>query len=253
MNEIFVRAGVGPPSLGVRRPMAVAALRPSRSGSPSVTLLIAVVAGLVGVAAGALVIRTPAAQIRPEPRVVAQTQPLLQPQPQAAPPIALAEAAPAPTPGPARPDIEVSPAPAKTAAVRPRTMLRPSLASARTAQARPPIRLPIPVAQPASCEQDEGGEACRRAVVQADRHLRSVYEGAIRRGVSRSTLVDYRDRWADLRDRETDNPARLIESYGALAYDLGRERADFEDEDDTPRPRGRSGLKALADLLLPWR
>jgi hypothetical protein len=43
----------------------------------------------------------------------------------------------------------------------------------------------------------------------------------------------------------------LIESYGALAYDLGRESAS--DDDDAPRPKARSGLKALADLLLPWR
>jgi hypothetical protein len=107
------------------------------------------------------------------------------------------------------------------------------------------------VARPASCEQDADGEACRRAVINADRHLRAVYQSAYERGVSRRVLVDYRDRWADLRERNNEDPVRLIESYGGLAYDLGRETA--EDQDGAPRPRSRSGLRGLADLLLPWR
>jgi hypothetical protein len=134
---------------------------------------------------------------------------------------------------------------------RDRARFRSKLARLGGAESRPPIRLGEPVAQPASCEQDAEGEDCRRAVVQADRHLRAVYESAFARGVSRRVLVDYRDRWADLRERETDDPASLIESYGALAYDLGRENAD--DPDAGPHTKGRSGLKALADLLLPWR
>jgi hypothetical protein len=152
----------------------------------------------------------------------------------------------------AHPAAKSTPIHAKAAA-RPRPRPRIKLASARAAQARPPIRLSVPTAQPASCEQDAEGDACRRAVIEADRHLRSVYESAIRRGVARGVLVDYRDRWADLRDRHTENPTRLIESYGALAYDLGRETPGPDDQDDSPRPKNRSGLRALADLLLPWR
>jgi hypothetical protein len=269
MSEIFARAGVSPPAPGVRRPAAVAALRPSRGGGPSAILLTAAAAGLVGLGAGAFVIRTPgppapagakvAVQSHPaqrQPQIQTQPQAKPQPQPQAPPPIALAEAVPPPA-------AETEPAPKASAATkastvraaRARARFRLKLArldGPRPAQARPPIRLgvPAPVAQPASCEQDAGGEDCRRAVVQADRHLRAVYENAIARGVSRRVLVDYRDRWADLRERNNEDPARLIESYGALAYDLRRETAD--DQDDAPRPRSRSGLRALADLLLPW-
>jgi hypothetical protein len=98
----------------------------------------------------------------------------------------------------------------------------------KAAAARPPIRAstgPRPVAQPASCERDAKGEDCRRAVVQADLHLQDVYQGAVRRGVSQEVLVGYRSRWTVLRDRDSGDPARLIEGYGGLAYELGRENA----------------------------
>jgi hypothetical protein len=127
------------------------------------------------------------------------------------------------------------------------------LGGAKSAKARPPIRLgvPEPATQPASCEQDADGEECRQAVIQADRHLRTVYQNAFKRGVAREVLADYRDRWSDLRERNSEDPSQLIESYGALAYELGSETAD--DQGNAPRPKNRSGLKALADLLLPWR
>jgi hypothetical protein len=79
------------------------------------------------------------------------------------------------------------------------------------------------MAQPASCQRDARGEDCRNAVIQADQHLRDVYDQAARRGVSQDVLVDYRRRWAGLRDQKSDDPARLIEGYGAMAYELGRE------------------------------
>ena len=139
------------------------------------------------------------------------------------------------------------------AAVRPRTNLRHRQLYTKAAGVKPPIRLPIPTAQPRSCSQNAAGDECRRAVIQADRHLRAVYETAIRRGVPRSTLVDYRDRWSELRDSETDNPTRLIQSYGALAYDLGREPAHPDDQSASPRRRGRSSPSAQADSPLPLR
>ena len=276
MSEIFDRAGVGQPAPGLRRPAAVAALRPSQNSSPVVTVLIAAVAGLAGLGAGAFVIHMPSAAIQAPAKVAIRAGPQAQSQPQSSPQepprVALAQAAPAPavpttpaaqppaaqSPSAQSPSAKSAPEPAATPAAR-RARFRVKLAKlgeAKPASAKPPLRLrepTPPMAQPASCEQDVEGDGCRRAVVDADRHLRAVYENAIRRGVSRSTLVDYRDRWADLRDRQTDSPTRLIQSYGALAYDLGRESASQEDEDDSPRPRSRSGLKALADLLLPWR
>jgi hypothetical protein len=114
-----------------------------------------------------------------------------------------------------------------------------------------PARAEVAMAQPASCEHNASGPGCRRAVVQADRHLRTVYESAFRRGVPHEVLTDYRDRWANLRERDTDDPARLIQNYGALAYDLGRETAD--EEQGAERRRSGSGWKALADAILPWR
>jgi hypothetical protein len=102
------------------------------------------------------------------------------------------------------------------------------LGEPREAAARPPVRLGAasePAAQPASCERDARGEDCRRAVLQADRHLQDVYQSAVRRGVPQGVLVDYRSRWAVVRDRDSEDPARLIQGYGALAYDLGRENA----------------------------
>jgi hypothetical protein len=120
-----------------------------------------------------------------------------------------------------------------------------------SAESKPRIQLgaPAPMAQPASCDEDAGGHDCRRAVLQADRHLRDVYQKAIQRGVSRRVLVDYRGRWADLRERNKFDPTSLIESYGALASDLGRENG----QDAAQRPKGHSGLRALANLLLPRR
>jgi hypothetical protein len=255
MNEIFARVGLGQPVPGLRRPAAVSALRPSRGGAPAATLLTAAAAGLVGLGAGAFVVRSPGPPVPAESRLAAQA-PTVRPQfqPPASPPVALAQAAPSPhaeaAPVKAPPAAKAPLRPAKAAA-RDRARFRAKLARLGGAQSRPPIRLSTPVAQPASCEQDADGEDCRRAVVQADRHLRAVYESAFARGVSRHVLVDYRDRWADLRERNTDDPASLIQSYGALAYDLGRESSD--DQDPAIHPRGSSGLKALADLLLPWR
>lgn len=261
MSEIFDRAGVGQPQSGLRRPPSVAALRPGHKNGSTALLLTAAAAGLVGIGAGALLIRTRG----PPAPVVAQSRPRPSappPQSSVTPPVALAEAAPAVEPAPVQSPgaVRASP-PAKTpsAAVRmahSRAQFRVKLSKLgepQPAEAKPPIRLgvPTPLAQPASCEQDEDGEGCRRAVIQADRHLRAVYQHAFERGVPRRVLVDYRDRWADLRERNDEDPVRLIESYGALAHDLGRETAD--DQVDAPRPKSRSGLSALADLLLPWR
>jgi hypothetical protein len=273
MSEIFERAGLGEPTPSLRRPSAVSALRPSgKNGSTAILLTAAAAAGIVGLGAGALVLRTPGSSAPAVARLRPESQPRpSKPEPPspATPPISLAEAAPAPpietAPAPA---IASAPAPTHPAAKassaakglsrasRSRAEFRAKLArldGPTPAEARPPTRLgaPASTAQTASCEQEPDGEACRRAVVQADRHLRSVYQSAFERGVSRKVLVGYRDRWADLRERNNDDPTRLIESYSALAYDLGSETAG--DEDNAPRTKSRSGLRALADLLLPWR
>jgi hypothetical protein len=230
MSEVFVLAGWGPSASGRRRP---AALEPSpeRGGGRAAILLTALTAGAVGFGAGALVTRTPRAPVLADanPRAASQPQP---PSP-ATPPTVLAEAAPAPAvevPPAAAPAVPKASAERAKAPTKAHARLRKKsqgLGETRAASARPSIRVAAsrPVAQPASCERDAQGEDCRRAVTEADLHLREVYQSAVRRGVSQGVLVDYRSRWASVRDRDSADPARLIEGYGALAYDLGRENA----------------------------
>jgi hypothetical protein len=249
LNEIFERAGVG-------QAASISALRRRDGNGSAMTLLAAAVAtSLLGFGAGALVIRMHSPRDLVASRIAAVTQP--SPQPSVSPPIALAQAAlaPATDTAPVAKAVAASPKTLHRAA-RLRDHSRPELATLgepTAAEDKPPIRLGVPslAARPASCEQDADGEECRQAVVQADRHLRTVYQGAFERGVSRQVLVDYRDRWARLRVRNNEDPVRLIESYDSLAYDLRREAGD--DQEEGPRPKSRSGLSALADLLLPWR
>ena len=236
MSAIFVRAGLGESVANLRPPPAVSALRPGQRGGTAAMLLVGAAAGLVGLGAGAFMIHAPS------PATPAHAAVQVSP-PQAAPPIALAEASPAP------------------AIVEPPPAAKPARASPLKVPARPPPRAALaeappvrrreaePQAQPASCERNAAGVGCRRAVIQADQHLRAVYESAVRRGVPHAVLVDYRDRWADLRDRDTEDPVQLIESYGALAYDLGRETRS--QQADAERRRGPSGWKAVADAFRP--
>jgi hypothetical protein len=260
MSEVFVLAGWGLSEPGLRRPV-VAESSPrlggeraaillttlasgvARLGGGRVAILLtALASGVVGFGAGALVAhapRTPVvadAKLRAEPQLQPQDTTLTPPPLQSldAPPIALAQAAPfralegppANTPATAK----ASPNRAKAAAkARARFRMKlQRLDEPRPATAGPPIRLggePRPVAQPASCERDARSDDCRRAVKQADLHLQDVYQSAVRRGVPQEALVGYRSRWAAVRDRDSGDPARLIEGYGALAYDLGRENA----------------------------
>lgn len=100
------------------------------------------------------------------------------------------------------------------------------------AQAAPVIVAQAPAPAPAKAEPAPAKAApARRArsggrsyadMMAADRRLRRAYERAIRAGVPRATLASYRSRWASLRRRSSDEPARLIAGYGSLASDLNR-------------------------------
>lgn len=238
MSQIFADAGVPDAAMGALRSAQVSALRPQRSGARPMTVLAIAAAGLVGLGAGAFVIRTPSqpSAVTPPPAQAAPTPAVVSPK---AAPATLSTAA-------SEPPLILAP-PLKEAAAEPPVRQR---ARPRPALAKAVRRERAPMAQPASCEKDAVGAGCRRAVVQADRHLRNVYETAIRRGVPRAVLIDYRDRWADLRETDNNDPVHLIRGYGALAYDLGREARD--DREGASRRRNPSGLKALASALLPW-
>jgi len=239
MSRIFTRAGATGAARSAAPPPRVSALRPEKGGGKGISWLAAAVAGVAGLGAGAFIIHTPAmSPVAPAPQKAAQ--------PAAAPPAAVADAGP---------PLIIAPAPVETAAP---AEPAPRVAAQRAARPKPKavivrqasVREPAAMAQPASCEKDATGPGCRRAVIQADHHLRDVYEEAVRRGVPRAVLVDYRDRWAGLREDSRDDPAHLIQGYGALAYDLRREARD--DEEGASRRRSPSGLHALASALVPW-
>jgi hypothetical protein len=235
MSEVFVLAGWDLSASGRRVPGGAASSL-GRNGGIAAILLTALVSGVVGFGAGAFVARAPRTPVLADARLLAGSQP--QPptplQSPAAPPIALAQAAAVPVvePPPASQPAATKAAPdrAKASAMaRARVRQKSRKTDEPKAAAAKPHSRPgaasRPAAQPASCERDARGDDCRRAVVQADLHLQDVFQSAVRRGVSQEVLVGYRSRWAGLRDRDSEDPARLIEGYGALAYDLGRENA----------------------------
>ena len=241
MSQIFAAAGASDTAVGPLRTAQVSALWPGRGGARSMTLLVAAVAGRAGLGAGALVIHTPS------PAPAMQTRPA-----QAAAAVRVAVAAPEaiPTsPGPlAEPPLILPTLRQESSPPAAHHPPRPRLAATKAGRRREVE--PVAMAQPASCEKNATGPGCRKAVIQADRHLRNVYTTAIRRGVPRGVLIDYRDRWADLRETDNNDPVHLIRGYGALAYDLGREAKD--DQEGAARRRNPSGLRALASALAPW-
>lgn len=81
---------------------------------------------------------------------------------------------------------------------------------------------PAPPAKAAPPRRARSGGRSYADMLAADRRLRRAYERAIRAGVPRATLASYRSRWASLRRRSSDEPARLIAGYASLASDLNR-------------------------------
>lgn len=169
-------------------------------------------AALVGVAAGALIVKPPV------------------PGPAAA-------SAPAPA---ALIVASVAPAPAATAAAAPRPAIawpEPPPAAAPAKVRAQPVKAAAPrVARPKPTKAVAGksGSRCERlrgdararcaypAVIAADRRLRQAYASATRAGVPRATLVSYRNRWASLRHRADRDPGRVIAGYQDMAGDLRR-------------------------------
>jgi hypothetical protein len=66
-------------------------------------------------------------------------------------------------------------------------------------------------------------------VLAADIRLRRAYASAIRAGVDRRTLVEYRRRWAQYRSNDYDRPIRLIGAYADMTdalHQLARRPSD---------------------------
>jgi hypothetical protein len=158
---------------------------PRRLSAASLGALAA--AALAGIAAGSLLVKSPA----PTP-AKASSHP-------AALPVEMA--APIETP-------QASDAALAAAAAPPMETRAPPLVRARTVRHKA-------AAAPHSYAQ----------VVAADRRLRAAYGAAIRAGAPRAVLISDRDRWASLRRRAAHDPVRLVAGYNALARDLDRAAA----------------------------
>lgn len=173
---------------------------PRRRVWPTLGLILAT--GLVGVAAGALIV---------PPLLDGHSGRL---EPLAAPrPVAIAVASPAPRPAAM---MQALPKAAEPLPVPP----------SRTATTEP-IRRQAP-AVPSTmvrCAQVDLGDraACAHGVMMAqDRGLRRAYARAVRAGVSRDSLADTTRRWARLRRQAISHPAAAAAGYASLSRELSR-------------------------------
>lgn len=198
LDDIFRDAAPAQgPSEGPRAQTITAADRPSRAARASAAGLGAVVAALLaGVSIGSVLTRPP-----PPPK---------------APPAETAQvAAVTPAPQALAPAPAVIPAPVTTPAPQP------------VAERSAPTAAPVKRAKAGAtgCQALKGAARARcayPAVLAADKRLRQAYVRATRAGVSRTTLIGYRNRWAALRRHASDQPTRVVAGYGALAADLNR-------------------------------
>jgi hypothetical protein len=124
--------------------------------------------------------------------------------------------------GPARPTLSIV-----TAAAAPAAPTSPDAASAAASARVGPVSggpRPEPAAErtrahvraPSSRRPGQGD------LMLADQQLRRAYARAVSAGVPRPILVDYRNRWADLRHEASWRPDRVVLGYRAMAGDLTR-------------------------------
>lgn len=269
MSEIFARVDGDRFPSGRAQPASFIP-KSARSGSLPVMLGVLVAGGLVGAAAFALLPRFTAAPVAAPARIVSRLElkPAAVTEPKVRTPVAaVAEAAPSSagvstTPiaavALAEPPAHVdprSPSPVPAPATKPAV----SVAEAPVRPVPPSIdqdlslSLPPPSTQALNCERTMTAAECRGAVTEADRHLRVIYDNAVKRGLTRFILVEYQARWSELRRRKTANGNELIAGYSALAYDLEREDAKPGDVDGGTRAPGRSALNARSASQLPSR
>jgi hypothetical protein len=94
-----------------------------------------------------------------------------------------------------------------------------------------------PDAQPVvMVHKEQGGVACDRLggmdlarcmrpqVVDADQQLRSAYQDAVRAGVDRHMLANYRRKWSKLRNQANSNPRGLVVGYHQITQQLDAAR-----------------------------
>lgn len=213
LETIFQPAPTAPEGLRPGRVRSFAATavahrerRPAQVGAMVAT-------ALAGLALGAFLTKPDKPVAEPAPK--AQQVARIDVPPVTTPPTAALTAAPVQAAAP----VATTPAPAQVTqakAERPKPA-RPAVRKAASDRERPAGRYPcngLTRAAEARCAYP--------AVLAADRSLRAAYDRAVRAGVSRSTLVDYRSRWSSLRHRADDQPAKVIYGYRAMARDLDR-------------------------------
>jgi hypothetical protein len=220
LEDIFQPAPARPETLRPGRVRSFAAAATARRERRPAQVGAMVATALAGLALGAVLTRTPQPAAASAPAPKAQQLARIDVPPVTAPPATVPPAAAQAA------VLTAQPAP---------TAETPKAAPVRVAEARPRSeRASRPAVRRASERRSSGSYACngltRSAearcaypdVMAADRNLRAAYSRAVRAGVPRSTLVDYRSRWASLRHRADDQPAKVIYGYRAMARDLNR-------------------------------
>ncbi|WP_309087268.1 hypothetical protein [Phenylobacterium sp.] len=213
LETIFQPAPAAPEVLRPGRVRSFAAAAVARRERRPAQVGAMVATALAGLALGAFLTKpTSKAEVQPAPQ--AQQVARIDVPPVTTPPTTTLAAT---TP------LAATPAPTPASPRATEAKVEPKRAAARTS-----------VRKASAERRRSGGYACNgltRAaearcaypqVMAADRSLRAAYDRAVRAGVSRSTLVNYRSRWASLRHRADDQPAKVIYGYRAMARDLDR-------------------------------
>ena len=138
---------------------------------------------------------------------------------------AFAVAYTAPSSSPLAEPAPAADAPRRTVSIV--TGLAPPSTRAPTAQAEAATTTPAAQAAPRAHRVELAAVTHRRRagkgdLIAADRQLRRAYARAVSAGVPRPILVDYRNRWADLRHEAAWRPDRVAVGYRAMAGDLTR-------------------------------
>lgn len=222
LEEIFGSAARSaterpPRRASAARSLTARARKPGRAGIATLGAVAA--AGFLGLALGA-VLRPQASEFETKP---------MAPAPRAQP-VRLEVAAPAPAAVSPKAVVEGFPfspepyvAPAAAAAAPP-----PAAAAAKP-KPKPEPRAERAVERRKRAAEPAGpcGRRCTYAeVMAADRRLRNAYFQAVEAGVPSPILRDYRNRWARLRHRADDDPARVVAGYRSMAGDLSRMARD---------------------------
>ena len=214
---------------------------PGSSGERRAARLGAVLASaLIGVSAGALL-----AGVHPAQKPAPGRQLTVVAAPQPAPLSQLAAFA-----APASQAAQLPPNALGAASASDRTP-RPKKAVAREAS-RPGAAVKPQRTRVAEATCGRHARCGRSQVLAADARLRRAYSDAIRAGVSNTVLIDYRERWWNLRRHAPREPGRVVAGYRQMASELDRLAANSPRVHYAPPPQ--NGWRQLrTEIAGLWR